>query len=460
MKVRTVFKTVMQLVVCSILVFTVAFVGGCKGKTGDAGTSGADGISVGLNDCDKCHHLNSLAVNEFGEIFIDGLAGGNVAIPSATSTTISFNASKLPVGETAQSFVWTRTNGQAATVSTATSSATLMTLPTVTNYKAELVRHINGLEIRSLSNALLSDRTQIVPINPLNLDEASSATFKLRVATTSGKFYFGLVTVADTGGQAAVANFAAVGTGIRNVPIGVPVLIHTKTQASYNWTVTGPTGTVAVADATTKLPSFVPTAAGTYTATDSVGPNTIAVVAGNWRGVITGQNVDHRPLADDCTSCHNGTIAPDKFTPWMNSGHAEILTQNINDPASHWSITGCGPCHSVGYNTAATNNGFDEAVAATGWTFTHGDPNNWTDMLANFKPAAKLANVQCENCHGPQDKDIGTFSDAHTTSPSAVNFNGSRTSMSADVCGSCHGEPLRHAKFQQWENSLHGNFAA
>jgi hypothetical protein len=30
--------------------------------------------------------------------------------------------------------------------------------------------------------------------------------------------------------------------------------------------------------------------------------------------------------------------------------------------------------------------------------------------------------------------------------------------MSADVCGSCHGEPLRHARFQQWEDSAHGNF--
>jgi hypothetical protein len=462
MKVRTVFKTVIQLVMCSVLVFTVAFVGGCKGKTGDAGTPGADGTSVGLNDCDKCHHLNSLAVNDFGEIFVDGLAGSNLTISSATSTVISFNASKLPAGETAQSFVWVRTNGETATVSSPTSSLTLITLPTVANYKAELVRHVKGLEIRDLAGTIITggNRTQIVPVNPLNLDEASSATFKLRVATTSGKFYFGLVTVADKEGQAAVEGFAAVGTGIRNVPVGVPVLIHTKTQASYNWTVAGPLGAVTVADATTQMPSFVPDAAGTYTATDSVGPNTITVIAGNWRGVITSQNADHRPLADECTGCHNGTIAPDKFTPWMNSGHAEILTQNINDPASHWSISGCGPCHSVGYNIAATNNGFDEAVAATGWTFTHGDPNNWTDMLANFSAAAKLANIQCENCHGPQDKVPGTFSDAHTTSPSAVNFNGSRTSLSADVCGACHGEPLRHARFQQWEDSAHGNFAA
>jgi hypothetical protein len=54
------------------------------------------------------------------------------------------------------------------------------------------------------------------------------------------------------------------------------------------------------------------------------------------------------------------------------------------------------PCI-VGYNASATNNGFDEAVAATGWTFTQGNPNNWTDMLTNFAAAARLANIQCEN---------------------------------------------------------------
>jgi hypothetical protein len=30
--------------------------------------------------------------------------------------------------------------------------------------------------------------------------------------------------------------------------------------------------------------------------------------------------------------------------------------------------------------------------------------------------------------------------------------------MTADVCAACHGEPLRHARFQQWDESGHGNF--
>jgi ssDNA-binding Zn-finger/Zn-ribbon topoisomerase 1 len=54
-------------------------------------------------------------------------------------------------------------------------------------------------------------------------------------------------------------------------------------------------------------------------------------------------------------------------------------------------------------------------------------------------------NIQCENCHGPQN------SDAHGQTAA-------RVSLSSDVCGSCHGEPARHGRFQQWQLSGHANF--
>src|SRR5512147_2257848 len=456
MKVRTVMKTAMHLVMCSILVFAVAFLGGCKGKAGEAGAPGANGTSVALNDCDNCHHLNSLAVNDFNETFIDGLAGSNVAISSGTSTVISFNSTKLPAGETAQSFVWVRTNGQAATVSSPTASVTLITLPTIADYKSELVRHVKGLEIRSLDGTLISDRTQIVPVNPLNLEEASSATFKLRVATTSGKFYFGLVTVTDQDGQAAVEGFAAVGTGIRNVPVGVPVLIHTKSQPTFTWTVTGPSGAVTVDGANTQLPSFVPTAPGQYTATEtSVVPNqTINIFAGTWNGAITGIS-NLRPTSDECTVCHDGQTAPDKFTPWMNTRHAEIFTQNLN-AGGHYGES-CLPCHTVGFDKdpLAVNNGFDDQanyaafVADPAYFSASADDTRYTKMQSQYPDLFKLTNIQCENCHGPHNG--STLHNNGTLDPE-------RISLSADVCGACHGEPLRHARFQQWEDSGHGSY--
>ncbi|NIV48378.1 MAG: hypothetical protein GWN46_17055, partial [Gammaproteobacteria bacterium] len=33
-----------------------------------------------------------------------------------------------------------------------------------------------------------------------------------------------------------------------------------------------------------------------------------------------------------------------------------------------------------------------------------------------------------------------------------------RVSLSSDVCATCHGEPLRHARFQQWQLSGHANY--
>ena len=60
--------------------------------------------------------------------------------------------------------------------------------------------------------------------------------------------------------------------------------------------------------------------------------------------------------------------------------------------------------------------------------------DNWTKILAQFPATAKLANIQCENCHGPQN------------SPAHMKKDGSRKTMSSDLCGSCHGEPLRHGR--------------
>ena len=60
-----------------------------------------------------------------------------------------------------------------------------------------------------------------------------------------------------------------------------------------------------------------------------------------------------------------------------------------------------------------------------------------------------MANIQCENCHGPQDSNAHGF---------AGPVGEPRASLSSDVCGSCHGEPLRHARFQQWQLSGHANY--
>ncbi len=460
-----------KVVILGLLVIPLVFIfAGCKGDTGSAGTAGATGEpgSFATSGCDACHHLNSLAVNEFNETFVSGLAGSDKTISAATSTTLSFDATKLPAGETAQSFVWTRTNGLAATIGTANASSTLITLPTVTSYKEELFRHVKGQLITTLDGTVLSDRGGIVPVNPLNFEEAFTSTFKLRVATASGKFFFGLVNVVDSTGETAVDGFATVNNGINNVPINVPMLLRATTSSGYLWSVTtAPTVTAAILnDANTQFPDFTPLVPGQYVLTQGTGTTTtITLYAGTWLGVITGQDANGRPVPDSiCFDCH-GTTAPDKFTPWKASGHAEIFTQNLNaSGGSHYSES-CFPCHTVGFDKSAValNNGIDDQTSYPAFlsdltsptgAFFNPSATNWTRMLATYPAVARLANIQCENCHGPQ-----VNADIEDSNPAHGGVEGDpRISLSADVCGACHGEPQRHARFQQWEDSGHGNY--
>ncbi|HEU4521509.1 MAG TPA: hypothetical protein VFT12_05875, partial [Thermoanaerobaculia bacterium] len=244
-------------------------------------------------------------------------------------------------------------------------------------------------------------------------------------------------------------------TGLKNVPVGTPVMLHGKQQASYNWALSRPaTSATSLTDGVTRNPEFTPDIAGTYelTVTDLATnePVRLTIHAGTWRGIIRGQDAAGRPLAEyECTSCHvkNGPL--DMFTPWASSGHAEVFTQNVNTPNGHYS-SACLSCHVVGYDPAAVNGGMDELsnfeqFAASG-LLTHGDPLNWTKILSDYPAVAKMANIQCENCHGPQ------------TSPAHMKGDDARVTLSSDLCGTCHGEPARHGRYQQWQLSKHANY--
>jgi hypothetical protein len=112
----------------------------------------------------------------------------------------------------------------------------------------------------------------------------------------------------------------------------------------------------------------------------------------------------------------------------------------------------CFACHAVGFDPEVENGGLDDApdweAFLDAGLVGHPAPDNWTTMLEQFPESARLANVQCESCHGPQDTQAH-FSGA-VGSP--------RVDLSAGVCASCHGEPLRHARFQQWQVSAHANY--
>jgi hypothetical protein len=337
-------------------------------------------------------------------------------------------------GSKITAFEWKQVAGPATTVQGATSDTITVTLPDATAYKNYLFEQLKT-----------RDRFMVQPINPHSLEEAETATFEVTVTTTSG-------TYSDMVNVAAHLDFAVVSLGLEAVPKGLPVLLHGKTQAAYSWTLTAPSGSkAALDDASGQNPAFTPDVAGKYTLTEANSGATLAIYAGTWAGAITGQDAKGEPLAANCTVCHNGTIAPDKFTAWKASGHAEIFTSNLN--TSTYYREGCFACHTVGFNKDVSNGGFDEASDYAAFLkaglINKPSPDNWSTVLSNHPSTAKLANIQCENCHGPNND-----STLHMNNT----IDSARVSISSDVCGACHGEPLRHGRFQQWEESGHGNF--
>jgi hypothetical protein len=408
-------------------------------------------------------HTSMLAAlaGAFALLALPAVAANPVDVAFQVNGTPAFGATvtvKATVtindGSTLQGIQWSQSGGAAATLADTTTDTVSVTLAARAAYRENLIEVLGerpgspGEGTDEEFSAGLQNRYQVVGVNPESLAEAGAVTLDLKVTTTSGTY--------DVTTTVAVTLPWTTSVGLRNVPVGVPVILHGKDQASYNWTLNKPTGSGAtLSDPTTQSPEFTPDMKGTYQAmvTDLAtnAQTTLTVIAGNWVGVITGQDANGRPTVDTaCTQCHYALPRLDKFTPWAQSGHAEIFTQNVDTPNGHYG-TSCISCHTVGYNPDASNGGIDDAsdfqAFLSSGLLTHGDPDNWSKILTQFPNTARLANIQCENCHGPQD------SSAH------YKGDGSRTSLSSDVCGSCHGEPTRHGRFQEWQLSGHGNYA-
>ncbi len=405
-------------------------------------------------------------------LMLAAFAGSAIAATAPVTVTLTVTGSPDPGatvtakanitindGSTLQSVTWTQTGGVAATLSNTSTDTITAVLPSRKVYREDVVEILEEVPASAAGlpyyipypepfEAGLQDRFGVVGSSPHALLDAGKLSFDVAVTTTSGTHHATVTLATKLPWTPSL--------GIMNVPIGLPVMLHGKTQATYDWTITGPTGSnAALVDAATQSPEFTPSVAGAYeiTITDiaAAKPVTLKIHAGTWKGVVIGQDANGRPQPDwECRNCHGVGTPIDMFTPWANSGHAEILTQNIVNPAGHYSES-CVSCHSVGFNAGVSNGGFDDAadyaaLKASG-VLTHGDAGNWTTMLAQFPAAAKLSNIQCENCHGPN--------------ASGAHFNGvksDRNSLSADVCGTCHGEPTRHGRFQQWQLSKHGNY--
>jgi hypothetical protein len=368
---------------------------------------------------------------------------------------------EAPEGTMIESIVWTQEYGVAAAIDGADTDTATVTLGDLIDYKDELIHHLSEPPVGADElppnvplpegefPAGLQDRFLVVGINPFALEETGLIVLEVEVTTALG--------VASAEAEVHTGLPWKWTTGLKNVPTEIAVLLHGKDQESYDWALFPPAGSTAVlADGGTRNPYFTPDVPGVYEVevtdlSEEGGLLTLQVHAGTWRGVIVDQDMDNRPVPDTaCTFCHDGMFAADKFTPWLETGHAEIFTNNL-DTSTHYGPN-CFPCHTVGFDEEVENAGFDNTDDYQGFLdsgLINNPGDNWTTVLEQYPSTARLANIQCENCHGPQDSTGHGFG-AQLGSP--------RIDLSSDVCAVCHGEPLRHARFQQWQLSGHANY--
>jgi hypothetical protein len=147
-----------------------------------------------------------------------------------------------------------------------------------------------------------------------------------------------------------------------------------------------------------------------------------------------------------CIACHSGGLIAPNMTSWTNTEHASMFTRSIDTQVGY--SKNCISCHTVGYDTSATefNGGFNQVAAEVGWVFPSVITNgNWAAMPAALQ---NVANIQCENCHGPGS--------THLIFDGVLgNTNAICVSWDAGDCGQCHDDAPHHVNNPEWNNSMH-----
>ncbi|MFO1477134.1 MAG: cytochrome c3 family protein [Verrucomicrobiota bacterium] len=154
---------------------------------------------------------------------------------------------------------------------------------------------------------------------------------------------------------------------------------------------------------------------------------------------------------NNCALCHSGgIIASNIVTPWSGTPHATFFTRAIDGQVSSHYSKNCISCHVVGYdtNTNAVNGGFDDIANQLGWNFptvlTNG---NWAAMPSALQ---NLANIQCENCHGPGSEHAAALGNTNVSNWPRVAVN-----YWAGDCAVCHDATPQHIHVQEWNASGH-----
>jgi hypothetical protein len=369
----------------------------------------------------------------------------SIALTAAQGTDVGFGATvglsataSSPLGN-ALTYAWSNATVPPLGTVTGQNATGSITMPTMTQAFAYRPDATNPGQF--LSGYQLEDRIGIVPI---------MTDTRGRVTAT--------VTASDGHGQSASASVtvdaASVRGNLRNVAVGSRVYVNSGHAGTSAWMLTPPAGSsAALDDPTSRTPSFVADKSGSYGLTE--GTQTLSIEAGDWLGMITGGRGNSVTPDPTCQVCHSASsVALDLFTPWAGTGHATWATQGMNGVlSSHYSGAACFECHTVGYDLGVTNHGFDDVAKSAGWTFPATlAPTNWSTMVATAPSVARLANIQCENCHGPQSSAVHMKTDTAGNVGDHHPFASPRISYGAELCGTCHAAGSHH-DYSEWASA-------
>ncbi len=301
----------------------------------------------------------------------------------------------------------------------------------------------------------LSGSLTLRPLTPTEIKTYGLTGSNAQFSAGCGTVALGEPVYIDAMVNAAIAPSNIVGVtwtlASTNKPVGSSAALTTPPISDsvplYNTSdrYTGESGTPAFQLADRAF--FRPDMVGTYTVNANIttvgsGSTNLAVTitAGTYLGLQT------------CAACHSGQFsgAPSIFPTYTNTPHASFFARAVDGLVSTHYSQNCISCHVAGYdtNSFANNGGFDDVARQYGWTFPAvltNNPSNWAAMPAAVQ---NLANIICENCHGPGSQHL--FSQGVVGNTNAISVN-----WAAGDCAQCHDSLSTHFKSAEWNNSLH-----
>ena len=343
--------------------------------------------------------------------------------------TVTLDGSIVPTSGMGSSltYAWSQTSGKAVTLGTNGVLQTSFTTDALTNFVSMGASlYVTNVDEFGNTNAFyVTPEHRFGTLEGVALDneEATAATYGFKLLISDGSITrTGIFTVACSIQTPAQPN----------IPLGVTAFYKSATNSTSWSLLSKPSGSAATLVNTNGLIAELrPDVEGAYVIQDNVTGETITNTAASWTGV------------QFCNICHgpgNNVGQVDMVTPWSQTLHATMAQRGVDGELSSHYNESCFQCHTVGFNqspAAAVNGNFFAVQQQLGWAFPSVlQAGNYAAMPDQLK---SLANIQCENCHGPGSR--------HPGSPSV--------SLDVRVCASCHQNGVNDVIPQQWEISPH-----